>query len=118
MRRPDDHDEALRALLKSHAIRPSEEQAARLKQIITTTYQKTESVSLSQNQWPARLIVLLAIVSCGLLLSRGGAALVSPVIMMILSLTASIWMLIFLSSRIITSRFTHPPLSETRRPIK
>ena len=97
MIRKNESDERLRALLKVEGLHKSDEQAnARLKHIITTAYRKHESASLTRNQWPARVIFVLAIISCGLLLYRVNSILLYPVVLMVLGLTTGLWAVIFL----------------------
>jgi len=108
MKREHVNDEELRALLKKNTLmQPDKHAAARLKASVIATYQKPESVSLTFNQWPARVIALLAIVSGALFLGRIGPVFSNPAILVILGLTTSIWALIFLSLRVSVNQSTY-----------
>ena len=113
MKREHVNDEALRALLKKNTLTPLDEHAAvRLKASVIATYQKPESVSLTFNQWPARVIALLAIVSGVLFLGRIGPVFFNPAILVILGLTTSIWALVFLSLRVSVNKSTDSSVSK------
>lgn len=113
MKRNPDDDQKLSSLLKENGLQKMDEAIAmRLRHTIVATYRKRESTALVRNQWPARIILLLSVLSCVLLLYYMTPILMNPVAIMAMGLIIGLWAVIFLFLRFSGTRPTDEPLKK------
>lgn len=97
MKAQGDNEDILRAILKEDGLEvPDEQFSERLKHLLVERYRKPELNGLEKNQWPARIILFMAIIWSGVLLYYVNAFVVTPVGFTLVAFLLGLWAVIML----------------------
>jgi hypothetical protein len=97
MKEPADNEDMLRTILKENGFKkPDEQFSGRLKHLLVEKYRHREAHGLERNQWPARMVLSMAIVWCSILLYYISPFIVNPIGFTVFTFLLGLWAVIIL----------------------
>jgi hypothetical protein len=79
MKEQADNEDILRAILKGNDLeKPNEQFTERMKHLIVEKYRSSEANGSEPNQWPARIVLCIAIAWCSILLNHLSFSMLNP----------------------------------------
>jgi hypothetical protein len=97
MKNQTEKEEMFRTILKEDGLeKPDEQFTAYMKHLLVEKYQHREASRLTSNQWPAWIVLSVAIVWCGILLYQVSSFIVKPIGFTVAAFLLGLWAIIIL----------------------